>query len=74
MTWRAIASRKMGSIRNNLHAGSMPNGQTIREDACHTTIIAGKEVFVAPNAVVYPFVRETVLVDSVDYIEEDAVD
>jgi len=73
MIWRAIASRKVGSIGNILHGRSMSNSRAPREDACPTAIIAGEEAFVAPNAMVYPFVREIPLVECVECIEEDTV-
>lgn len=63
MIRRAIASRKLGSIRNVLRGGSMPNSQAFREEACPTVIVVGKEACAAPNTVVYRFVREIPLVE-----------
>jgi hypothetical protein len=73
MMRRAIASRKVGSIGNILHGGSMSNSRAPGEGASPTAIIAGEEAFVAPNAMVYPFVRGIPLVDCVECVEEDTV-
>jgi len=73
MIRRAITSRKVGSIGDILCGGSMSNSRAPGEDACPTAIITGEEAFVAPNAMVYPFVREIPLVESVECVEEDTV-
>ena len=58
MIRRAIASRKLGSIRNILHGGNMSKSRVLGEDACPMAIIAGEEAFVAPNAVVYILIED----------------